>query len=204
MVTLAGMRLRAHPRAPFDYCEFYKRCGHPTERRFEEITNKIGRGVFFFASTTCSGASFYAAPSLIHGAGVGLFTEAPIKASSSPIIYYTGDILDEKGVRERYALRDNQSIHDVSSEYLVALTGAYIDASDAQVSGIARLINHQSSGLANCRINQYGGIVPIKNIPAHTELSFTYHGRWQKFLSAGSVSSDVAPVPSRSSNERRK
>lgn len=205
MCTIAGTELRAHPRAPFNYCEKYKRCGPPTEWRFNKIIAEIGRGVFFVAYTSCDGGDwFYAAPSLIPGAGVGLFTEDDIEASSSPIIYYTGELLDERGVRERYALHDNQSIHEVSSEYLVALSGIYIDASDARISGIARLINHQPSGVANCRINQYGGIVPIKRIPAHTELSFTYHGRWQKFLSASSVSSAAAPAPPGSSNERRK
>ena len=206
-VTMHGMGLYpkyVHPRARYGYCEFYKRNGPPLREMFRQHDEEAGRKTLFFAYTSINGGPLlYAAESSFPGAGIGLFTSDDVEPISSPIIYYTGEKLDEQGVRERYGLDEKQSINEVYGEYLAALDGIFMDAANPEYSGIARLINHQPSGLVNCKTNKYGGIIPIKRIPAHTELSFTYHGRWQKFLSASSVSSDAVSAPRKSSNGRR-
>jgi hypothetical protein len=169
---------------------------------FSKMEKDAGREVFLIGSTSCrSTPTFYAAESSIRGAGNGLFTANDTPASSSPIIYYTGEVLSEEEVRSRYNLQQKQSINDAECNYLAALDGVFMDASDASVSGIARLINHQPSDRANCKITKYGGIVPIKNIPAHTEIFYSYHGRWQKFLSTSATINDAVSSSSSDPHE---
>jgi hypothetical protein len=178
--------------------------------QFKEFKEKTGQEPLLLAAFTSISHHhvLYAARSRIPGAGTGLFTENDIVASKRPFLYYTGEVLNEAQVRTKYGLRANQNINDADCEYLAELDGVYMDASHPQLSGLARLINHQASGLANCKLTKYGGIIAIRNIPAYTELTYTYSGRWQRFFSAKTATSDAAPSSSgqlrKSSNERRK
>lgn len=196
-----GMSLTAHPRIP-DYGERYGRWSPRSQRFLEQVQQEVGvKKLYALACSFCSNAEFFLAPSSIPGAGIGLFTRFSIKKSKrSVLLYYSGEVLTEAAARERYSLRANQNFTEAASEYLVELSGIYIDAVDPSRSGAARYINHQPSGLANCKMNQYGGIIPIRYIPAHAELFYSYHGRWQRFLSASAVSVEATDQSQRMLN----
>lgn len=182
-----------HPRVS-NYWEHYwlPQCG-PVPKCYWKTLDKTGerhRPVILVSSST-SNADLYVDPSRIAGAGLGLFTADTIEASKSPFLYYTGEVLTEEEVRLRYQLQSGQpiSMAERKSSYLARLSGVYIDASDPQLSGAARYINHQPGDLANCKLTQYGGIVAIKTIPPNTEITYCYSGRWTKFLADEASSS---------------
>jgi hypothetical protein len=151
----------------------------------EFLPSYRARGRAYLWGEGLQAIKLYVATSTLTEAGAGLFTAQDLKASSSPILYYSGEILSDAEARLRYDLSPNQGFHERDTRYLAQLNGVLIDASDPYHSGFARFINHQPSKLANCKINQYGGIVLIKDVPAYTELTYTYSGRWTKFFAMG-------------------
>ena len=194
---------QTHPRAQAGYTEWLFRNGPPSRAFFDELKKEIPEHeILWLMSNSCTDStSFFVAKSTIPGAGYGLFTFRAIKAKKTPIIYYSGEILNEEQVRARYKLHPNQSINDAKCEYLATLAGIYIDATNDYHSGNARYINHQAGDKANCRLSQYGGIIPIKNIPAHSELTYSYSGRWQKLFSSSESPSNEAPEAADTSDD---
>ncbi len=177
--------LKVHPQARRSAYEEWSYPGFAPHIPKDFLPSYRARGRAYLWGEGLQGIKLYVAASTFPEAGAGLYTAQDLKASSSPILYYSGEILSDAEARLRYGLSPNQGFHERDTRDLAQLGGVLIDASDPYHSGFARFINHQPGKLANCKINQYGGIVLIKDVPAYTELTYTYSGRWTKFFAMG-------------------
>lgn len=198
--------LRRHPEAALSYSEFYWSPDHPLcpfrfvdrEREGDKKRRPIARTgprgflpppplrspLLSLRMNNEWKVFLYVARSTIPNGGLGLFTANFIPSSSRPFLYYSGEILTEAQILQRYGSPLNAN---PSANYVAALSGCYIDAINPHISGAARYINHKPSSEANCRLNQYGGIRAIKNIQPHSELFYTYNANWTRFFSDASA-----------------
>jgi len=114
----------------------------------------------------------YTAPSGLGAvAGQGLFTDHDI-AKRSTIGAYTGKLLTAAEKEARYPKNDARYVFQLSAN-------RFIDASDANLSSIARFANHKPRKSANAEINQRGNVRATKRIPEGNEIFVTYGPRYR-------------------------
>ena len=121
-------------------------------------------------------------PSLIHGAGKGLFVDKPntelgevVFKKDDHIVPYSGELIDSDELESRYG--------DYTAPYAVEMNKSMYD--DASVKrGIGSLINHKITKYTNCRFSisrqNRCNIIAEKNIKQGDELYVNY-GRKYKF-----------------------